>query len=316
MKLNVLNITKTELRKKELPTQFNEEIRPDIIKRAVIALQSSRRQRYGADPEAGKRASAELSKRRHNYRSSYGYGISRVPRKILSRRGTRMVWVGAFAPGTVGGRRAHPPKAEKRWELKINKKERRKAIRSAISATVITDLVKARGHIVPSHYPFIIENKIEELDKTKDVKKILEKLGLEEELKRVSKKKVRAGKGKSRGRKYKKIRGILFVVSKNCNLLKSAKNIPGLEVEAVNNLNVEILAPGTNMGRLTIFTEESIERLEKERLFTDNPIIQEEKEIKKDKVKREKKEPKEKTTAKKKVVKKEERIKKKEKKNM
>ena len=48
-----------------------------------------------------------------------------------------MNWVGAFAPGTVGGRRAHPPKSEKIWSKKINKKENAKAIRSAISATLL-----------------------------------------------------------------------------------------------------------------------------------------------------------------------------------
>jgi len=283
MKLKVLNITKTELRKKELPNQFDEQIRPDIVKRAVIALRSSRRQSYGAAPGAGKRASAELSRRRHNYRGSYGHGISRVPRKILTRRGTRMNWVGAFAPGTVGGRRAHPPKAGKKLILKVNKKERRLAIRSAMSATIIKNLVEARGHVVPDNYPFMIENKIENLIKTKDVKNTLEKLGLEEELKRVSKKKIRAGKGKSRGRKYKKIRGILIVVARDCNLIKGVKNIPGVEVEIVDKLNAEILAPGNNIGRLTIFTEAAIERLEKERLFTDNPIISKEEEVKKTK---------------------------------
>ena len=38
-----------------------------------------------------------------------------------------MNWVGAFAPGTVGGRKAHAPNAEKIFDKKINKKENRKA---------------------------------------------------------------------------------------------------------------------------------------------------------------------------------------------
>ena len=132
-----------------------------MIKRAVHALQSHKRQPYGASPTAGKRASAKLSRRRRNYKTSYGIGISRVPRKILSRHGTRMHWVGAFAPGMVGGRRAHPPKAEKCFSLKINQKERIKAIRSAISATIIRDIVSNRGHILPSIYPIVIETEFE-----------------------------------------------------------------------------------------------------------------------------------------------------------
>ncbi len=126
MKLNIISTSKEKKKEIDLPSQFNEEVRPDVISRAVLAIQSNKRQPYGASPEAGKRASAEISRRRHDYRGSYGHGISRVPRKILTRRGTRMYWVGAFAPGTVGGRRAHPPKVEKNYSQKINKKERRK----------------------------------------------------------------------------------------------------------------------------------------------------------------------------------------------
>jgi len=247
MKLSILKITKE--------------------KRAVLTYQSNRRQRYGAGKEAGKRASATLSKRRRAYRGSYGLGISRVPRKILSRRGTRMNWVGAFIPGTVGGRRAHPPKAEKKWSKKINKKERRKAIRSAISATVSKDIVKNRGHIVPENYPFIIESKIESLDKTKKVIEILELLGLKEELRRTTKKKIRSGKGKIRGRKYIKKIGPLIVVSKEDKLTKASKNIQGVDVIVVKNLNVEALAPGASPGRLTLWTDAAINRLEKENLF-------------------------------------------------
>jgi len=70
-----------------------------------------------------------------------------------------------------------------------------------------------------------------------------------------------------RGRKYKTRKGPLLVVSKECKLLKSAKNIPGLDVVEVSKLNAELLAPGTTMGRLTLFTEAAIEKLEKEKLF-------------------------------------------------
>lgn len=267
MELNILSIKKEEKGKVKLPKQFQEEVRPDIIKKAVLALQANRRQPYGADPQAGIRASAELSRRRRKYRGSYGAGISRVPRKILSRRGTRMNWVGAFAPGTVGGRKAHPPKADKIWTQKINKKENRKAIRSALAATMVKEIVAERNHQIPDNYPFIIEEKIETLDKTKDVKNALKGLGFENELKRSSQKKVRAGRGKTRGRKYKKKTGVLLVVSKDCKLEKSAVNIPGIDVVNIKNINAELLAPGAVPGRLTLFTDKAIETLEKDKLF-------------------------------------------------
>lgn len=267
MKLSVFEITKNKVGEIDLPSQFDEPTRPDLIKRAVIALQRERKQPYGASPDAGKRSSSVLSKRRKSYRGSYGFGISRTPRKILSRRGTRMFWVGAFAPNTVGGRRAHPPKAGKILASKINKKERRKAIRSAISATIVNDLVKKRGHVLPENYPLALEKKFEDLSTTKEVLAVLKELGFEKELARVSKKSIRAGKGKARGRKYRTKKGPLIIVSKECKIIKTANNIPGIEIVNVKSLNAELLAPGAVPGRLTLWTKSAIEILEKEKLF-------------------------------------------------
>lgn len=267
MRLNIVDSENKEVGKKELPKQFKESYHPDLIQRAVMVLQNRRRQNYGAFLHAGKRPSAKLSRRRRNYKGAYGLGISRVPRKTMSSRGTRFNWRGAFAPLTVGGRRAHPPKAEKIWERKINKKENRKAIRSAISATINKELVKKRGHVLPNNYPFIIEEGVENMKKTKEARKILENLGFKQDLERSAKKKIRSGVGKLRSRKYKRKKGLLIVVSKQCSLLKSLKNIPGVDAVVVNKLNAELLAPGSVPGRLTLFTKPAIERLEKEALF-------------------------------------------------
>ena len=43
--------------------------------------------------------------------------------------------------------------------------------------------------------------------------------------------------------------------------MKAAKNLPGVDVVTVDNLNVELLAPGTHPGRLTIWTQSAIEKL-------------------------------------------------------
>lgn len=266
MKADMFGLDGKKLRSVELPSQFNEEIRSDLIKRAVLVVQSNNRQPYGAFPQAGMRQSVEVSKRRRKYRTSYGHGISRVPRKVLWRRGRQFGWVGAFAPGTVGGRRAHPPKSEKIWSLDINIKEKRKAIRSALAATLNENLVKKRGHIFKNLVP-VIESKAEELGKTKDILNMLNKLGLEKEISRVKQKTVRAGIGKIRGRPYKNKKGPLIVVSSECKLSKSAANIPGIDVSVVNKLNAELLAPGCAPGRLTIFTEKAIESMSKENLF-------------------------------------------------
>ena len=267
MKLKILDSTKNKVGEIELPSQFAEEFRPDLIQRVVLALQSHKRQDYAASPDAGKRASAKLSRRRRDYRGSYGIGISRVPRKIMTRSGTRMNWVGAFAPGTVGGRRAHPPKSEKIWWKKINEKERSKAIRSAIAATILKEIVAERGHLIPNEYPFILDDKFENIDKTKNAIEAFKKLGFENELERIEAKNVRAGKGKSRGRKYKRKKGPLIVVSKKDKLSRALANIPGIDIVEVKSLNAELLAPGAKAGRLTLWTINAINILEKENLF-------------------------------------------------
>lgn len=267
MKLNIVNQVNSVTGKIDLPVQFSEEIRPDLIKRAVESSQSNKRQPYGSDPRAGKRHSTYVSKRRRNYKGCYGAGISRVPRKVLSRNGTRMNWVGALAPGCVGGRRAHPPKVEKIWGMKINVKERRKAIRSAMAATMIKQLVQQRGHIAPKDYPFIIDDSFEKIGKTKELADALKSMGLADELSRAEQRKIRAGKGKARGRKYISKKGPLIVVSSDCNMLKLV-NIPGVEISKVNMLNAELLAPGKQVARLTLFTSSAIKKLADEKLFT------------------------------------------------
>lgn len=258
MKVKVIDLNKKEIKKIDLPSHFNEQIRTDLVKRDFLSIRANNRQAYGASPRAGKRHSANLSRRRRAFKTSYGIGISRVPRKILSGKGSRWNWVGAVAPGTVGGRRAHHPKAEKIWNIKINKKEKNKAIRSALTAVMDKDIVKKRGHLIPDDYPFIICNDFENLKKTKQVKDVLNKIGFD---KLEKKKKVRAGKGKLRGRKYKIKKNILLVVGDKCELLKSAKNIMGIDVSVVSELNTELLAPGADIGRVTLFSENAIKNL-------------------------------------------------------
>jgi large subunit ribosomal protein L4e len=268
MQLKIINTENKETGKISLPAQFAEPVRADIISRAVLALQSHRRTPYGADPRAGKKAAATLSKRRRDYKGVYGRGMSRTPRKTMSRNGTQMNQVGAFAPMTVGGRRAFPPIAEKVWFQKINDKERRKAIRSAIAAAMLNSLVAQRGHSVPSSYPFALSKDFENLAKTKEFVAALNAIGLSAELERSAIVKVRAGQGKSRGRKYKRRKGPLVVVAGECKALKAAEGIPGVDIVQVKHLNAELLAPGTHIGRLTLFTENAIKMIEAEKLFS------------------------------------------------
>jgi large subunit ribosomal protein L4e len=270
MKLKIFTKEGTEKGAIEMPEQFTELPRQDLVKRAVLAIQARNRTPYGAYPEAGKRYSAHVSKRRRDYKGTYGIGQSRTPRKALSRNGTRFNWVGAFAPQTVGGRQSHPPKASKIWATKINEQENRKAIRSALSSTIVAEIVKRRGHKIPAAYPFILSDDFNTIKKTAELKKALLTLGFKDELERASVVKVRAGKGKVRGRKYKTRKGILFVLASESDLSKSARNIAGTDIALIENINVELLAPGTVPGRLTLFTEGAIKKLSDGKLFSKN----------------------------------------------
>ncbi|MFB6209784.1 MAG: 50S ribosomal protein L4 [Candidatus Nanohaloarchaea archaeon] len=250
---------------KEMPSQFDERVRPDIIKRAVLSIQSKNRQQYGTDPEAGNRHVTYWKKRNNAYRGQKGRGQSRTPRKIMLRRGSQIFGRGAEAPNTKGGRVAHPPKAEKEFEEDINDRERRKAIRSALSASLEENYVSER-HDYDGELP-IVEDGIESIEKTQELKKTLEELGLEEELERCSEKKVRAGKGTSRGRKYRRKVGPLVVVAEDEGVMNAGSNIPGVEVSRVDQLNAEKLAPGTQPGRLIVWSEKAVEKLEEEAIY-------------------------------------------------
>jgi large subunit ribosomal protein L4e len=266
MQVKIIDAANKETGKKALPSQFEEGFRLDLIRRAYYALKSHERQPYGTKPGAGTRQSVEVSKRRRDWRGSYGIGISRIPRKVMLRRGTRFNWTGAFVPSAVGGRAAFPPTAEKIWFQKINTKERRKSLRSAVAATMDPKLVEQR-HKLPAIFPFIVSASFEDISTTKDAKKAFEALGLKQELERTADRKIRAGVGKMRGRKYIAKKGPLIVVSKECKLMKAAGNITGIEIIEVKHLNIGHLAPGAMPGRLTLWTEPAIEIMSKEKLF-------------------------------------------------
>jgi large subunit ribosomal protein L4e len=238
--------------KTTLPKVFNSSIRPDVIKRAVLAIQSTRIQPQGRDPMAGKKTSAESR--------GTGMGISRIPR--VKGGGGKA----GFAPSTVGGRQPHPPKSEKKIIKNIPRKEAHFALYSAIAATASKEKVTSRGHKIDSviQIPIILTNKVEELSKTREVEETLNNLGLVSELNRIkNSRKIRAGKGKRRGRKMKQAVGPLIVIESNKGISKAANNITGVDVIEVNNLNTEMLAPGTYPGRLTLWSIGALKQLDK-----------------------------------------------------
>jgi large subunit ribosomal protein L4e len=248
VKVNVYDINGSLSEKIELPEVFNTPFRPDIIRKSSSIFSSNRRQSYGADPYAGtKHATASVGK---------GRGQSRVPRLTQGRRA-------ALAPCVVGGRRAHPPKVDKNWKEKMNKKEKQLAKNSAIAATANKQIVTKRGHKFADKItlPVIVDDGFGKLKKTKAVIDALDKIGAYDDILRsVNGKHIRAGKGKMRGRKHKTPKSILIVTTIK-DIEKSARNLSGVDVVKPNHLNIEHLAPGGDPGRLTVITKSALNEI-------------------------------------------------------
>jgi large subunit ribosomal protein L4e len=260
MKSKILDINGKEKGSIELPRFFSEFVREDIVAKVLEAKKM--KQPYSPSPVAGKQnsASGNIQHTRNVWKTMQGKGISRVPRKIMSRRGSQFNWVGAEIPNARGGRRAHPPKIESMINTKkINKRELEMALKSALSATANEKIVSEKYERLNgkklSGLPFVVEPKLLSL-KIKELVLSLEKI-LGKELFEVAlkKRKVRSGIGKLRGRKYKKNAGLLLVIGEKEKLKTNV-----IDVKMVKNLNVTDLAAG-GLGRLTLYTEQAVKEL-------------------------------------------------------
>lgn len=258
-----------ELGKKvSLPDSFNSEIRTDLVKLAVASARANRRQAYGSNPHEGKRKPMSGMKLSVEWWGK-GRGVSRIMRRTGQRRA-------AQSPHTLGGRRAHGPKVEKDWSRKLNRNERRQARNSALTATTNIEMVSSRGHRFAeeiSSLPIILGEYSENGEKidieafnlnggTRKINAIFEALGLGDDLRRAREgRKIRAGKATMRGRVHKTPKSILLVVANKDGLAKAARNLPGVDVVAAKDLSAEHLAPGGDLGRLTVFTKTAVEAL-------------------------------------------------------
>jgi large subunit ribosomal protein L4e len=260
MKTHILDIKGEKGKEITLPSAFSGRVREDIVAKVIEARKI--RQPYAPSPVGGKQhsASGKIQHTRHVWKTMQGKGISRVPRKIMSRRGGQFNWTGAEIPNAVGGRRAHPPKIVSMINTKrINKKEMTIAFRSALAATGDEKLVAKRYETLRGKklagLPLVVEDKITKL-KAKELisslKNVLGEVLLGTSLKQ---RRIRSGKGKLRGRKYKKNLGLLLVVG---NKEKLKTNI--VDVKDVKSLNVTDLANG-GVGRLTMYTETAINEI-------------------------------------------------------
>ena len=255
-KIRIFNLDAKEKEVIEKPKIFNVRTRKDLVLQSSEAFQSRNKQAQGRDPRAGLRNTAEGW--------GTGHGLSRAPR--LKGSGYPTARNVGRVPFAKGGRSAHPIKAEKQLEKKINKKARRLSIISAISASGDRYWVEKRGHIVKDvpEIPLVVDDKIQTIKKTEGIYSLLCDFGLKDELLKVKDgKKIRAGRGKTRGRKYKTKKGILIVIKDDFGIVKASRNIPGTDIIKIDNLSIDNLAPGGDPGRMILWTQSAFKELNK-----------------------------------------------------
>jgi large subunit ribosomal protein L4e len=247
--VNVYSLKGEKTKSIHLPEVFTVPLRHDLIRKDVEIIHSTRRQAYGPSSTSGMRHSVEWWGK--------GRGASRVTRLKGSGRG-------AQSPCTVGGRPCHPPRPERIWDRKMNHKERLKARASALGAVGDKGSVIGRGHRFKEGLtlPIVMEDEFEKVDATRDVIEVLTKVGVYDDVQRAwNGKHVRAGMGKLRGRRFRTPKSLLIVVSRKDGIEKGARNLAGVDIVTPRQLNTELLAPGGDPGRLSVFTESAIEEL-------------------------------------------------------
>ena len=105
---------------------------------------------------------------------------------------------------------------------------------------------------------------LEKITKTTELRKALISLGLEEDLERSTNiVRVPSGKPRRRGRKRHTALSCLIVTSKGSPISKLKKSLPGVNVVLAENLSIMDLVPGTKPVRLTIYTKNAIDYMNK-----------------------------------------------------
>ena len=96
--------------------------------------------------------------------------------------------------------------------------------------------------------------------KTKEMMQIFDKLSFRRDWRRATILRWVAERYAVR-RHFKK--ALLFVAGKECDAIKAARNIPGVDACTVSDITVGKLAPGGSPGRQTLWSEDAVRSIEK-----------------------------------------------------
>ena len=254
MKVPIYSLDGNTVDDVELPLVFSTPFRPDLIRKAFVNLQSLSFQPQGRDPLAGERTSAQSR--------NTGLGIARMAR--VKGSGFPRSGMAAGVGGVIKGRQAHPPVSNKNIIKRLNKKEKRFALCSAVAATTSKQIVSSRGHRIGriQNLPLVISDDISRVSKAKDLLNVINSLNLDDDLERVKKVwKKRTGKSRMRGRVTRVGKSVLIVVGKDEGIGKATGSFLGVESINAKDLSVLHLAPGSHPGRLVLWSKGAFEHL-------------------------------------------------------
>ena len=241
----------------QVPAVFEMQVRRDLVHKAYVNLDSHRYQPQGRHPTAGMDVVARSDD------PPTGRGVSRIA-KMRGGGGGRQGQAGGVA-SVRGGRQAHPPRSNKVVWKRLNKKENKMALCSAIAYTADADQVRRRGHRIGPQVqlPIILQDEIESVDTAKRLIDTLKELDIFGDVERLQPRPARSGKSALRGRPKKAGRSVLFVVGDASILKRACGSIPGVEAVSARNLSVLQMAPGAQPGRLTLYSEAALQHISK-----------------------------------------------------
>jgi len=257
MKSPTFSISGSEEGQIQLPLVFSTPFREEIIHKAYTNLNSHKFQPQGRHPTAGMDVVARSND------PPTGHGTSRIA-KMRGGGGGRQGQAGGVA-SVRGGRQPHPPIVDRIIHKKLNKKENKLALCSAIAATASKKLVERRGHKIEGieSFPIIVSDDMEKISKASEMAQLLESLHLMKDVKRLQERRPRTGKSSLRGRGKKVGKSVLFVTKDSTNTSKACGSFPGVEARSVKDLSVLDLAPGSEPIRLTVYSKSAIEEIAK-----------------------------------------------------
>ncbi len=239
----------------QTPAVFAAPIRSDIVHTIHTLMAKNRRQPYAVKHMAGMGHSAE----------SWGTGraVARIPR--VAGGGTNRSGQAAFGNMCRKGRMFAPTKIWRKWHRKTAVNQKRYAVASAIAASAVPAIVMARGHSIGAlrECPIVVDNSLESVSKTKDAIAVLKAVGAYSDAVRARKSRtIRTGVARMRNRTHTCRRGPLVIYNKDAGLVKAFRNLPGVEISSVHDLNLLTLAPNATLGRFIVWTQGAVEALD------------------------------------------------------